>query len=161
MKLDFSQLPLTVGIIGSRDFPKCEIVERFVYRLQKDTLVVSGGARGVDSAAENAAWERHACGGVLQPPKVYLPDKNLPIPARFFARNTQIVNHVKLDGGIMVAFMTDPARTGGTQDSLNKCDKYDVPYILFRMTKDGKWHEPVINTTIMMHPKWQNLFQKA
>lgn len=47
-----------LAIVGSRDFPKPELVKQFVERLQRDTVVVSGGARGVDSVAVEAARQR-------------------------------------------------------------------------------------------------------
>ena len=154
MKLDFDLLPLTIGIVGSRDFPECRHVTKFVERLRPGTLVVSGGARGVDKAAELAAKARED----LPEPKIYLPDENLPAPARFFARNSDIVKHVKLDGGLVVAFLLAPAKTGGTQDTLDKCDKYDMPTIAFRMTVSRKWLEPELNHTMLVYSKWQALW---
>ena len=61
-----------VGIVGSRHFPSRALVESFVTSLPCDTCVVSGGARGVDTWAIEAArslglptliiqadWKRH------------------------------------------------------------------------------------------------------
>jgi len=50
---------MKIAIIGSRDFPDLDLVRRFVTELPRSTVVVSGGARGVDQAAEGAA---EACG---------------------------------------------------------------------------------------------------
>lgn len=47
-----------IGIVGSRDFPWSEVVVAFVGSLPDDTLVVSGGAPGVDTIAEQAARQR-------------------------------------------------------------------------------------------------------
>lgn len=47
-----------VAIVGSRDFPDLEMVRAFVRSLPKDACVVSGGARGVDQAAESEARNR-------------------------------------------------------------------------------------------------------
>ena len=96
MKINFALLPLTVGIVGSRDFPDLKWVEKFVYELQPRTVVVSGGARGVDKAAEDAARDSG-----LPEPETYLPDSQYPIPARFFMRNTDIVKHVQRERGIV------------------------------------------------------------
>jgi len=49
---------MKVGVAGSRDYPDLDKVRRFVDLLPVDTRVVSGGARGVDSAAEERAIER-------------------------------------------------------------------------------------------------------
>lgn len=44
-----------VAIVGSREFSDEEAVRVYVRALPKDTTVVSGGARGVDSWAANEA----------------------------------------------------------------------------------------------------------
>ena len=152
LKIDFDRLPRTVGIVGSRDFPKPEAVWEFVKRLDPETTIVSGGARGVDKAAENAARVHLA-----QPPVVYLPDPALPMPARFFARNSDIIRHVFRNRGIVFAFILEPAKTGGTQDSLNKCDKLGVPWVSFHMRTSGKWREPRVSPVIVQSLQWQEI----
>lgn len=47
-----------VAIIGSRGFPDWEMVKDYVYSLDEDDTVVSGGAKGVDQWAEIYAQER-------------------------------------------------------------------------------------------------------
>lgn len=47
-----------IAIIGSRDFPTSQLVEAYVASLPDDSIVVSGGARGVDSWAVQAAENR-------------------------------------------------------------------------------------------------------
>lgn len=46
-----------VAIVGSRAFPNRDLVTRFVRALPPGTIVVSGGARGVDQWAEDTAVE--------------------------------------------------------------------------------------------------------
>lgn len=46
-----------IAVIGSRGFASLDRVRDFVRSLPPGTMVVSGGARGVDSAAETAARE--------------------------------------------------------------------------------------------------------
>ena len=58
---------LRLALIGSRDYPDLERVRRFVDDLPLGTVVVSGGARGVDSAAERAAREAGLRVVVLEP----------------------------------------------------------------------------------------------
>lgn len=41
-----------VGIVGSRDYPDLDQVRAYVRGLPQDTILVSGGARGVDKVAE-------------------------------------------------------------------------------------------------------------
>jgi hypothetical protein len=50
---------MRVAIVGSRDYPDLDQVVQFVRGLPSDTVVVSGGARGVDRTAEQTA---RACG---------------------------------------------------------------------------------------------------
>lgn len=49
---------MRVAIVGSREYEKLDQVEKYVNELPADAIVVSGGARGVDRAAENAAKRR-------------------------------------------------------------------------------------------------------
>jgi SLOG family YspA-like protein len=51
-------MPERIAIVGSRHFPRPELVEAFVASLPAGTIVVSGGAQGVDTAAEEAAQAR-------------------------------------------------------------------------------------------------------
>lgn len=47
-----------VAIVGSRDYADLEAVREYVNALPVDTVIVSGGARGVDRCAEEAAKAR-------------------------------------------------------------------------------------------------------
>ena len=49
---------MKVAIVGSRRYGKLRQVREYVANLPDDTIVVSGGARGVDETAEGAARER-------------------------------------------------------------------------------------------------------
>lgn len=44
-----------VAIVGSREFPDEERVRNFVRSLPRETVIVSGGANGVDTWAEDEA----------------------------------------------------------------------------------------------------------
>jgi hypothetical protein len=48
---------MNVGIGGSREYPELQDVRDYVYQLPVGTVVVSGGARGVDRTAEETAME--------------------------------------------------------------------------------------------------------
>lgn len=52
---------MRVAIVGSRDYPNLEHVDAYVESLPTDTVVVSGGARGVDTRAAARARERGLC----------------------------------------------------------------------------------------------------
>lgn len=49
--------PQKIAIVGSRDYPNLAEVKRYVLGLAPGTVIVSGGARGVDRAGELAAYE--------------------------------------------------------------------------------------------------------
>jgi hypothetical protein len=51
------QKPERVAIVGSRDYLNLAAVRRYVLALPKGTIIISGGARGVDRAGELAARE--------------------------------------------------------------------------------------------------------
>jgi predicted Rossmann-fold nucleotide-binding protein len=100
-----------IAIVGSRDFPNLELVKRFVEDLDDGTVIVTGGARGVDQAAEEAAlplgftvqviradWSRYGRGAGM-------------------IRNTQIV---KVSDEV-VAFWDGESH--GTEDTINKFRK--------------------------------------
>ena len=47
-----------VAIVGSRDYPRLTDVEDYMRALPTETLIVTGGARGVDLYAEHFARDR-------------------------------------------------------------------------------------------------------
>jgi hypothetical protein len=49
---------MKIAIVGSRDYPHPQHVTDYVNTLPLDTIIVSGGARGVDTWAEQAARRR-------------------------------------------------------------------------------------------------------
>jgi predicted Rossmann fold nucleotide-binding protein DprA/Smf involved in DNA uptake len=49
---------IRVAIVGSRDYPDLDAVKCFVEKLPPDSVVISGGARGVDRIAETYARQR-------------------------------------------------------------------------------------------------------
>lgn len=100
-----------MAIVGSREFPQMHLVWEFVQNLacrRPNVIVVSGGARGVDTVAAAAArmaglrveelipeWDRHGSLAGL-------------------ARNSQIVERVDA----VVAFWDGVSR--GTKDTIDK-----------------------------------------
>jgi len=98
-----------LAIVGSREFPDEQQVRAFVHVLRADTIVVSGGARGVDRWAEDQARKDG-----LQV-EVFLPDyKTEPKWLAPKLRNTEIAKSADQ----MVAFW-DGTSTG-TRDAINK-----------------------------------------
>lgn len=102
---------MRIAIVGGRDFPDLAQVQLFVQRLAQrrpDVVIISGGARGVDTVA---AAEARLLGLTV---REYLPDYETYGKAAPFKRNTDIVN----DADVLVAFWDGVSR--GTADSVQK-----------------------------------------
>ena len=99
---------MRIGIVGSRDYKDMKRVYFYVSELPKDTVIVSGGARGVDWEAENAA---KVFG--LQT-IIHRADWDVNGKLAGFLRNSLIVN----DSDCIVAFWDGQSR--GTLDTIQK-----------------------------------------
>lgn len=100
---------MKIAIVGSRDFPRLDAVEAYVYGLPADTIIISGGARGVDSTAVDAAVFFGLQVRVIRPDYARYPPRVAPI-----MRNTQIVEECDA----LVAFWD--GRSRGTADAIAK-----------------------------------------
>lgn len=108
-----------IAIIGSRNFPAPQLVEAYVASLPDDTIVVSGGAKGVDSWAVQAAEDRGLEVKVFDADWAKFGAKAGPI------RNTSIIassDHV-------VAFWDRKSR--GTLNSLVLASEGALPMTIF------------------------------
>lgn len=131
--IDFTSFPDVVAVVGSREFPERKLtwVTQFVNKLMPETIVVSGGARGVDRVAEKAARSRDDL--YFQP--YYVPDflweKKGKGVGHF--RNQQLVEFVHKYGGIVVIFYCLDEKgvmTPGSTNVVKQCLKLTVPYLL-------------------------------
>lgn len=104
-----------VAIIGSRDYPRLRDVYEYVRLLPADTVVVSGGARGVDRTAADAA--RHRGLEVVE----HLPDWKRDGKGAGFIRNAKIV----ADADRVVAFHNGVSR--GTSHSIETAIRTGKP----------------------------------
>lgn len=98
---------MNVAIVGSRTYPELWRVVEYIRSLPADTVIVSGGARGVDSVAESAARK---FGLSL---RVFLADWNQFGKSAGYRRNVDIVNMADK----VVAFWDGKSK--GTQHSMN------------------------------------------
>lgn len=104
---------IKVGIVGGREFPSLGLVKSFVEAMPEGANVVSGGARGVDSVAEQAAKQR----GWQPEIKHAIFQKGAPrgeVVAALFARNSKIVEA----SDVVVAFWD--GLSAGTRDTITK-----------------------------------------
>ena len=91
---------MKIAIVGSRDYVDLERVTAYVNSLPDDTELVSGGARGVDRTAEQAAWSRKLT------VKCFPADWEQYGKEAGFIRNQDIVNYADL----VVAFWDGKSR---------------------------------------------------
>ena len=89
-----------MAVVGSRIYPDLERVSAFVASLPPDVEIVSGGAAGVDTAAEQQAWRDK------RPLKVFPADWEGLGRIAGFIRNQDIVNYADL----VVAFWDGKSR---------------------------------------------------
>ncbi len=115
---------MKLAIVGSRGFRRLDLVRNYVEALPEDTVVVSGGARGVDQAAENVAYARKMKVHSVPVDRVGLPpfgteESRIEFGKRAYARNQKIVDYADL----VVAFWDGMSR--GTADTMDRARVQD------------------------------------
>lgn len=98
---------MKIAIVGSRDFPNLDDVREYIRRLPEGTVIVSGGARGVDAVAEETAKE---CGFQTM---IFPADWKTFHKSAGFRRNVDIVTAADK----VVAFWN--GRSNGTRHSIS------------------------------------------
>jgi hypothetical protein len=121
---------LKVGIVGSRRRLDRKAVEELVASLPLDTIIISGGCRGVDSWAAEAGRDRG-----LEVIEYFpeLPTKNSPrwqYTKAYYNRNAQIA----ADSDILYAFVSKD-RTGGTENTIKHAHKMNTPVHIIEADK--------------------------
>lgn len=114
---------MKVAVVGSRTYPRPDLVARFVWRLatqSPNTVIVTGGAHGPD------AWAAHLAEVYgLPEPIIFRPDWQKFGRKAGFMRNTQIV----LRADVVVAFWDRQSR--GTLDSMEKARMLRKPCLVY------------------------------
>ncbi len=106
--IDIIRSAMKIGIVGSRDYPEPERVDTLVGLLDLDTIIISGGAEGIDQRATSAGLSTRRPVIELKPIGT---DKGLWVKAAF-ARNKLIA----LCSDVVVAFWTGESK--GTADTI-------------------------------------------
>jgi hypothetical protein len=110
---------MRVAIVGSRDYPNMRDVAAYVDRMDPEDVVVSGGARGVDTVAAIAARARGMSVVVIPADwSRYGRDAGM-------IRNTEIVRSVDR----VVAFWD--GRSPGTKNTMDTATRAGVPLTTF------------------------------
>ncbi|GGC90463.1 SLOG family protein [Chelatococcus reniformis] len=110
-----------VAVVGSRERLDRHAVEAAIAALPAGTIVVSGGCRGVDSWAADAARARGL------PVTELLPDlggvrSRGEASRRYHERNQQVV-----DAADRVIAFVAPSRKGGTEDTIRRAQRAGKP----------------------------------
>lgn len=144
VEINFDALPLTVAVIGSRKFRKLHWVDTLVSQMNPMTVLISGGAIGVDTAAEEAADKyltpepmiREVTEAEWRPPHL---NGEIDYGAGH-RRNTVIATDlVERTPSVLFAFsVPGPKRglSGGTFDMTTKARSRDIPHVIFLL--DGQ-----------------------
>lgn len=115
---------MNVAIVGSRNWPWTNPIKEIVNGLSPEDVVVSGGAHGVDTIAENAALAR----GLET--LIFLPDWETHGRSAGYIRNQEIVKHAHR----LIAFQYEGSK--GTQHSVNLAKKQGIPVQLISFTEE-------------------------
>lgn len=110
---------MKIGVVGSREFASLASVAEWVNALPEGSVVVSGGGRGVDLAAEVAARTRGL------PVIIYPAEWDKHGRGAGFIRNQLIVN----EADIVFAFWDGKSR--GTADTIARARKAGKPVTVF------------------------------
>lgn len=113
-----------VAIVGSRGFSNRYLVDRLVYLLPKEWTIVTGGARGVDTWAEETA-KHH-----LRHVRIHKADWKKFGRAAGFVRNNQIVR----DCDIVIAYWDGVSK--GTRHTIQLTKSLKKPCIIVRLKRD-------------------------
>lgn len=113
-----------LAVVGSRTITDYNFVKGLLDK-QKDniSLIVSGGAKGVDTLAEQWANENEI------PTKIFLPDWNTYGSKAGYMRNVFIIKECD----ICLAIWDGVSK--GTTHSVNLCKKDKKPYLLVDFSK--------------------------
>ncbi len=128
---------MKIGIVGSRKFPELHLVTRLIESFPSSSSIISGGAKGVDTTAIQAARD---CRLSTQE---YLPEtsgctQQYEYTRAYYTRNQQIVDAVD----VLYAFTEKD--TGGTWDSIKRARRKGIPVHVIRpethIPNPGKQH---------------------
>lgn len=142
-----------IGVVGSRDFNNSELVDNFISTLPYDSVIVSGGARGVDTWAIDAAM-RYRLRYREYYPKKFDDKGNYKGHHVLFDRNTSIIDQSHM----VVAFWNGSSK--GTADSINKAKSQGKEVIIVAENGNKTRIPPQGNFGIQSYSDAPNLFKE-
>lgn len=114
-----------IAVVGSRTFKELAFVRQFIRQLSPNTLVISGGARGVDQCAVAEARKR----GMRV--REFLPDWRKHGRSAGFIRNADIVS----EASVIVAFWDGESR--GTKSTIELAQEAHKTHLI--INGKGEW----------------------
>ena len=110
-----------IAIIGARERTDQETVDRLVEGFPADTILVSGGAPGPDTWAEEAARKR----GLAT--LIFAPDLEGARSQGQITRRKHKRNQLIVDAADEVIALVSADRTGGTEDTIERAKRKGIP----------------------------------
>lgn len=117
---------MPIVITGSREFKYLRFVEEIVTAFPA-TTVISGGARGVDNAADHAAWNAPHLTSQVEHAK--WKNNGKTDRAAGFKRNIKMLDMLG-DDGLVVGFWD--GQSTGTLHCLDNAEKRNIPIIVYK-----------------------------
>lgn len=134
IKPDLLTMKIRIGIVGSRRYKNKDkvrkVVEAAIRKWGKEIMIISGGAFGADTFADEIAKEKNL-EFICFNPAYEEPRKDSGMYDEFynqsynvaylFERNTLIAEY----SDYVIAFIPDGVKSNGTQDTVRKARKLD------------------------------------
>jgi predicted Rossmann fold nucleotide-binding protein DprA/Smf involved in DNA uptake len=124
---------MKIAVVGNRtgwsEEEVCRELIKFFLKehampLYEKAEIISGGAEGVDTFAQNFAKNHGMKITILY------PNPSMPSPQRYYERNQDIVDMADA----VIAFQNNPHRSG-TQSTINRARKKGIPVIVIDKEK--------------------------
>jgi len=118
---------MKLAVIGSRSFCDYDLLEAIIterFSVDQIDLILSGGAEGADTLAEQFAHKQNI------PTKIFLPEYNLYGINAPLVRNRQIVDECTY----LIAFWNMSSK--GTENALKYCRLVKKPHQIINTTSD-------------------------
>ncbi len=131
---------MKIAVVGARQYPNADRVRAFIRSLPPDWEIVSGGADGVDTWAQEEAEMEHRSF------TVFYADWDRVGRAAGMLRNTEIATYCDA----CVAFVDGPSR--GTLDTVKKAAGQRKPVWTVDATDDVPTWEEIEAKYRRMHP---------
>lgn len=115
--------PMKIAIVGSRSFSDCAVLESWILShiaAESISLVISGGASGADTLAEQFAKKFNI------PTMIFLPDW------KKYGRRAGIIRNVDIIKNCDICFAFWDGQSRGTKNDIELCQRYSKTVYIYR-----------------------------